>query len=209
MSRTALFVIDIQHALASSPSTRVPHATRIIDAGTQILNDARSIISGSLTRGEPAFLDIIVVQHSESPSEGPLQKDSTEWELVFPPLGLDWTSHTGSERLVSKDVRDTFESNPSLAAELKERDVGTIVAFGVQSECCVLSTCRGGLAAGFEVVLLRGAHSTYDTGTQTALEIERGVEDLLEKEGKRLWVGMPLVVKYAMQSMGSREPLAT
>jgi len=81
---------------------------------------------------------------------------------------------------------DTFESNPNLAAELKERDVGTIVAFGIQSECCVLSTCRGALAAGFEVVLLRGAHSTYDTGTQTALEIERGVEDLLEKEGVRV-----------------------
>jgi nicotinamidase-related amidase len=81
---------------------------------------------------------------------------------------------------------DTFESNPNLAAELKERNVGTIVAFGIQSECCVLSTCRGALAAGFNVVVLKGAHSTYDTGEKTALEIEAEVEDMLEMEGARV-----------------------
>lgn len=81
---------------------------------------------------------------------------------------------------------DTFESNPNLAAELKERNVGTIVAFGIQSECCVLSTCRGALAAGFSVVVLKGAHSTYDIGEKTALEIEAEVEDMLEKEGARV-----------------------
>lgn len=81
---------------------------------------------------------------------------------------------------------DTFESNPDLAAELRGRNVGTVVAFGIQSECCVLSTCRGALAAGFDVVLLKGAHSTYDVGGKTALEIEREVEGLLEAEGARV-----------------------
>ena len=59
----------------------------------------------------------------------------------------------------------------------------------------MLSTCRGALAAGFEVVVLSGAHSTYDTDNKTALEIEREVEDVLEKEGARVlryeeWVDM-------------------
>lgn len=59
----------------------------------------------------------------------------------------------------------------------------TIVAFGIQSECCVLSTCRGALAEGFKVVLLKGAHSTYNTDKKTAQEIEKEVDDVLLAEG--------------------------
>lgn len=196
MSRTALFVIDIQHALASDPSTQIPHAARIVDAGIRILAHSRALIGKSHTCGSTPDLEIIVVQHEETPDRGNLQRGSRAWELVFPPLA--------DEYLVSKDVRkstypkaldiaeragDTFSSNPSLADELHTRNVGTIVAFGIQSECCVLSTCRGALAAGFKVILLKGAHSTYDSGSKTALEIEKGVESVLEGEGVR-------VVKY-------------
>jgi nicotinamidase-related amidase len=81
---------------------------------------------------------------------------------------------------------DTFVSNPRLADELRARDVGTIVAFGIQSECCVLSTSLGALSEGFEVALLSGAHSTYDKDGKTAVLIEREVEDMLEDEGARI-----------------------
>jgi nicotinamidase-related amidase len=81
---------------------------------------------------------------------------------------------------------DTFVSNPRLADELRARDVGTIVAFGIQSECCVLSTSLGALSEGFEVALLSGAHSTYDNDGKTAVLIERKVEDMLEDEGARI-----------------------
>ena len=47
----------------------------------------------------------------------------------------------------------------------------------------MLSTCRGALAAGFKVVLLRGVHSTYDAGGKSAGEIERDVEAMLGAEG--------------------------
>lgn len=200
MSRTALFVIDIQRALADSHQTQIPHAKRIIDAGTTILEVEREIIDHSGIRGELPHLEIIVVQHEETPEKGNLQRGSTEWELVFPPRYQGHDLVVRDEYLISKDVReysspqllhigelklkgDTFASNPTLAAELKARDVGTIVAFGIQSECCVFSTCRGALAAGFKVVLLRDAHSTYDTDEKTALEIEREVEEMLKSEG--------------------------
>ncbi|KAF3041520.1 hypothetical protein E8E12_004871 [Didymella heteroderae] len=203
MSRTALFVIDIQRALADDPSTQIPHAKRVVDAGNRILRNGRGIIDKSVMRGEKASLDIVCVQHEETSEKGNLQRGSREWALVFPPRDDDWTTSMGNECLVSKDVRvyidvvtfdgsadpspgDTFQSNPNLAAELRERDVGTVVAFGIQSECCVLSTCRGALAAGFKVVLLKGAHSTYDTDEKTALEIEKEVEEALEAEGARI-----------------------
>lgn len=86
------------------------------------------------------------------------------------------------------DIGDTFESNPSLADELKNQRVATIVAFGVQSEACVRATCRGAVNAGFAVVLLQGAHSTYDntdTG-ESAEDIERAVEQELQSIGVQI-----------------------
>lgn len=50
----------------------------------------------------------------------------------------------------------------------------------------MLSTSKGALAAGFEVTLLQGAHSTYDSGAKTALEIEREVEAELERAGAKI-----------------------
>ena len=68
---------------------------------------------------------------------------------------------------------------------LQASGVADIIAFGVQSECCVESTCRGALAAGFRVTLLGGAHSTYDDAgaKKSAAEIERDVEARLRARG--------------------------
>lgn len=84
---------------------------------------------------------------------------------------------------------DTFESNPGLAAELKASGIDEIIAFGIQSECCVESTCAGALAAGFTVTLLSGAHSTYDSDGKPADVIEREVEGRLSSQGVKvvLW----------------------
>jgi nicotinamidase-related amidase len=83
-------------------------------------------------------------------------------------------------------VGDTFESNPDLTEKLRKEGVEKVVALGIQSECCVLSTCRGALAAGFEVTVLKGAHSTYDCDGKTAEEIERDVEGELQAKGARV-----------------------
>lgn len=80
---------------------------------------------------------------------------------------------------------NTFESNPDLAAELKARGVETIVAVGVQSDHCVRATSKGAVDAGFNVVVLHGAHSTYDDSEdgRTAAEVESDIERELEGHG--------------------------
>jgi nicotinamidase-related amidase len=82
-------------------------------------------------------------------------------------------------------VADTFESNPTLAQELKDRGVERIVAGGIQSDYCVRATCRGAVNAGFKVVLLQGAHSTYDDTERgkPAEEVEREIEEELRAIG--------------------------
>ena len=60
------------------------------------------------------------------------------------------------------------------------------MAFGIQSENCVLSTCNGALAAGLKVTLLQGAHSTYDVDGKKAEEIETDVEQELKEKGANI-----------------------
>ncbi|KAM7183013.1 putative isochorismatase hydrolase [Rhypophila sp. PSN 637] len=175
---TALFIIDIQKDLALDEATQIPHAERVKNATKAILASARRILPHTKN-------DILVfVQHHEPPERGPLQKGTTAWELVFEPTEEGLTS--GKEILVGKDTRDTFESNHDLADELKARGISEIVACGIQSECCVQSTCLGALAAGFKVTLLRGAHSTYDIGDKPAVDVEREVEALVVDNGGRV-----------------------
>ncbi|KAJ5528331.1 hypothetical protein N7513_012490 [Penicillium frequentans] len=177
MTKIALFVIDTQAELVSTSNTAIPHAARICEVGGVILDRARRVPSTEL--------EIIVVQHCEDASDphATLIPGSKEWQLTLPPQ-----DGAKNERVVRKTTGDTFESNPSLADELKNQRVATIVAFGVQSEACVRATCRGAVNAGFAVVLLQGAHSTYDntdTG-ESAEDIERAVEQELQSIGVQI-----------------------
>jgi nicotinamidase-related amidase len=101
MPRTALFVIDIQAALALDPTTEIPHAQRIRDAGTQILARSRAAIDSARTQQQQPELQIVVVQHEEKPESGTLVRGSQPWELVFKQREGD-----DAEQLVSKQVRE-------------------------------------------------------------------------------------------------------
>lgn len=81
-SKTALFIIDVQNALASTPATRVPHAERLTTVLQEILSTARSLPGPK----NPTHTPIIVfVQHSQPPKDGALVKGTEPWQLVFEP----------------------------------------------------------------------------------------------------------------------------
>ncbi|KAH6614405.1 Isochorismatase-like protein [Chaetomium sp. MPI-SDFR-AT-0129] len=177
---TALFVIDIQNDLATDPNTKIPHSDRIRAAGGKILSSARTALESNTQGGSRPSL-IVFVQHEESPESGSLVRGSEPWKLVFEPR-----AGSPKERLVPKSTRSTFESNLNLASELQAAGVKEIVAFGIQSECCVESTCNGALEAGFGVTVLSGAHSTYDDSGKPAVDIEREVEARLKTKGAKI-----------------------
>lgn len=97
MSRTALFVIDVQNGLANS-TTEIPQAPRIRQAAETILKSVRGNVS-HVKRPE-----VFIVQHEESPESGDLVRDSEPWKLVFSPLG--------DERLVSKHTCTSYVAHP-------------------------------------------------------------------------------------------------
>jgi hypothetical protein len=101
MARTALFVIDIQVGIAQDPATEIRCAQRVRDAGTELLARSRAAITKARTQNQQADLEIVVVQHEETPESGTLLKGSKAWEVVFKPRGGDH-----GERFVSKNVRE-------------------------------------------------------------------------------------------------------
>lgn len=183
MSKTALFVIDIQNELAHDDQTEIPRAAEIREAGGEILGWARSYIDEQRGAKKEPSLKLVFVQHSdpEGEEESTLLQGSNAWKLVFEPREND-----EAEQLVSKTTRDTFESNPKLAERLKAEGISKIVAFGVQSEYCVVSTIKGALAAGFQATLLKGAHSTYSTQERNHFVIENDIEEEVGGLGVRL-----------------------
>jgi hypothetical protein len=100
MAPVALFVIDIQDELGGNSKTAVPHAARIREAGTSIIESARQRIDQARSIGKEPPLSIIFVQHEEVPEEGTMINGSKAWELVFKPRDGD-----EAERLVAKTTR--------------------------------------------------------------------------------------------------------
>lgn len=188
-SRTAIFIIDVQAATATTPALRIPHADRLKSVLSEILSAVRS----SAQKNDQEAPIIVFVQHSQTPEDGPLVYGTEPWELVFTPdddnsneFVIHKTTGTSNYYFIndfSENSGDTFESNHGLAARLKDHGVTYVVTLGIQSEYCVQDTALGALGAGFKVSILEDAHSTYDAGHATALQIEKEVEELIVSRG--------------------------
>lgn len=84
---------------------------------------------------------------------------------------------------IADEKGNTFESNPDLTNQLRAEGISTLVVCGIQSEYCVRETSLGALSAGFNVILLQGAHSTYDDSGKSATQLEAEVEEELKAKG--------------------------
>ncbi|KAK1751384.1 Isochorismatase-like protein [Echria macrotheca] len=179
----ALFYIDIQKGIADDREHEIPAAARIRHAGAKILETARSLLDTHSRRVDESSSDearpalIVFIQHEEPPEDGPLNRGSELWKLVFEPR-----DGVSQEWLVQKKDDDVFTSNPDLGAKLKASGIEHVIAIGIMSEYCVEESCKGALNAGFGVTLLSGAHSTYNREAQSATEIEREVEARLREK---------------------------
>jgi nicotinamidase-related amidase len=86
------------------------------------------------------------------------------------------------ERVVDKRAPSAFEGTP-LERELRDARISRVIVAGMQTEICIDATCRAARRTGFDVILARGAHATFD-GRRTAAaiigEIERSLEGTVE-----------------------------
>ncbi|HWI62572.1 MAG TPA: cysteine hydrolase family protein [Symbiobacteriaceae bacterium] len=164
MTGTALVIIDVQQGIIDLPA---------FDAGGVLARLAR-VLAWARAGGIP----VIHVQHEET-EEGGLVRGTPAWEIhpaVAPQPG---------EPVVAKTECDSFHET-TLAAELAARGAKHLIIGGCQTDWCVQTTVRRALALGFRVTLLKDAHSTVDSRTETAAQIIDRTNRELAAEGAEL-----------------------
>ncbi|HKX39558.1 MAG TPA: cysteine hydrolase family protein [Burkholderiaceae bacterium] len=148
--KTALLIIDVQHALCTGDE-----AAYDIE---RVLERINAVSAKARTAGAP----VILIQHEEE--VGSLEFDSEGWQLA---RGL---ATRPDDVRVRKTTPDSFHRT-DLQRVLQERGIDRLVVCGLQSDYCVDTTTRRALALGYPVVLVGDAHSTVDNAVLTAAQI--------------------------------------
>lgn len=167
--RRVLLLIAVQHAMLAKPPQGVPSSATVGPNIARILEAARKATHPPL---------IIHVRNTGDVGEA--DEPGTEgWHLVHDPLP--------HEPVVDKLKNNAF-ANTRLGEYICPE--AEIVVVGMQSDFCVRATCTAALTRGNEVLLIKGAHATYDrlevwnNGTITpAAKVEKEIETELEESG--------------------------
>jgi nicotinamidase-related amidase len=148
---TALLVIDVQNGMFAEDDP--------VYQGSELL----ATIGDLLAKARAAQVPVIYVQHNGGPGH-PLEPGSEGWPIhsaIAPSEG---------ERVVGKATPDSFHET-TLQAELEAHGIVKLIVAGIQTECCVDTTCRRAASLGYQITLVRDAHSTWDSRTLSAAQI--------------------------------------
>jgi streptothricin hydrolase len=157
----ALFLIDVQHAQFFGPWA-MPQAPELLHRIGDRLLSARQ-------EGTPVFH----IQN-DGPEEEPDAPGMPFWQLVFQPAS--------GERVIRKTSQNVFEDNPYLDAELRHLGISSIEFVGVQSELCLRSCLLGAKELGYEVLLRRDLHGSFDSDSETHEQVSDAVQQELMGE---------------------------
>ena len=87
-----------------------------------------------------------------------------------------YVQHCGAEGELDELGAPAWEIHPAfqettLLQELESRNIKRLVIAGMQTEYCIDTTCRRAYSLGYDVVLAKDAHSTWDTEHLTAPQV--------------------------------------
>jgi nicotinamidase-related amidase len=131
----------------------------IIHKEESFLNNLKLIIE----KARALRIPLIYIQHGTK-STGLLEIGSHGWNIHHEILPLE------NDIIVYKGTPDSFKDT-NLKAELDSRNIGNLILVGLQTEYCVDTTCRKAWSLGYNVTLIKDAHSTYDTSYLSAEQI--------------------------------------
>lgn len=141
MSGIAVIVIDVQQMFFSGPAPAY-RAREVIDGINSVTDAARR-----------ANAPVFFVQH-ESDADGPLAHGSDPWQL---PAALVREQNDGS---IYKNVGDSFH-NTSLAEQLRENDIDSVLLCGYATEFCVNATARRAELLNLRTTVVSDLHTTH------------------------------------------------
>jgi len=152
LKNTALIVVDVQVEMFSD-------LDRPVYRGDELLRNVKCLIEKAHNSCTP----VIYIQHTEDDDE-PLGKGKPGWSIhpEITPLPQDIT--------IMKYTPDSFHET-NLHNLLSSKNVERIVITGLQTEYCIDTTCRRAFSLGYDTILVKDGHSTYDSKTLTASQI--------------------------------------
>ncbi|KAJ4464945.1 hypothetical protein J3R30DRAFT_2958826 [Lentinula aciculospora] len=169
VDKRVLLLLDVQVCNLCDPPKGAPSAALLRTNIFRVLSTARN------AKPPPRIIHVRNCGEQGEPDE----TKSPGWQLFFPPL-------------VHEHVVDKLKNNAFAATRLAELvpPEAEIVVVGLGSDFSVRATCSVALDRGNEVILIRGAHGTFDRvevlhggGITPAFRIEAEVEAELEEAG--------------------------
>ena len=148
----ALLVIDVQVGMFKGSDGPVYGGERLLERIAILIRKAREA-------GTP----VIYVQHCEGPGE--ILEPGTEGWKIHPDI-----APLAGEPVIQKRTPNSFHET-TLQQELESRGVRWLVLSGIQTEYCVDTTCRRAFSLGYDVILVKDAHGTWDTERLSAAQI--------------------------------------
>ena len=151
MADTALLIIDMQVGNFSESNP--------ICNGKELLAKVKSLIA----KGRAAQIPIFYVQNNGG-SGDPDEYSTLGWEIHHSITPVE------GDVIVQKQTPDSFYKT-NLHLELESRVIKRLVIAGLQTEYCVDTTCRRAFSLGYNVILVKDAHSTWNSSLLSAQQI--------------------------------------
>ena len=151
MSDTAFLIIDMQ---VGNFSEHDP----VYKANEPLVK-----VKNLIVKARSAEIPIIYVQNNGGDGD-PDEYGSPEWE-VHPTI-----EPTEGDVVIQKQTPDAFHET-SLHHELSSRQIKRLIIAGLQTEYCIDTTCRRAFTFAYDVVLVKDAHSTWDSSPLKAQQI--------------------------------------
>lgn len=130
-----------------------------VSVGDKLLSNISQLIG----EARQVAIPVIFVQHNGEKGH-PLERETKGWDL-HPKLDI-----TDKDLIVQKSTPDSFYDT-GLQDILRSNKIQKVVIAGIQTEFCIDTTCRRAFGMGYEVTLIKDAHSTWDTDHLTASQI--------------------------------------
>ena len=160
MSRQeALIIIDVQQGMFGFPGIGPVTKTDLLKNIDRLAKSARK-----------ADCQVIYVQH-EGNADHPLHKEKPRYE--FPP---EIRPEPG-DQIVTKKQCGMF-TGTKLEQVLQDLNIERLIICGMQTEFCVDTGVRTAADRGYEIIIAKEAHATFDTPNLSAKQIAEHHETL-------------------------------
>ncbi len=153
-AHTAVLVIDVQVGLLCA-KIRLFEAKAVLDRINAVTAKARRA-------GAP----VIFIQHDGGPDDQDLAPFTAGWRL-HPALKV-----RPGELVIRKTTCDAFYGT-TLEAELRSRDITTLMMMGIATDFCVDSTLRSATSKDFAIIVVADAHTTVNDPVLKANQVRR------------------------------------